>query len=106
VERELLKARSSSKVAVAKEEKPEAKSVFSRLGAAEKEGEKAKVEARAEPRGGASIFERLGRQEEETGRRPSTEQEPRVTSTSEESCSPGARGRASASPGRGESSAH
>merc|ERR1712226_749525 len=94
-----------SKEVLGKKEISEPKSVFSRLGGTEVEDEKSRAKPEVKEERGGSIFERLGRQDDdEWSRRPRREddQEPRVTSTSEDS-NPGLNRseRASASPGRG-----
>lgn len=117
IEQELLRARISSKAIssvktskdkIGKESMKdisEPKSVFSRLGGTAGENDNSMVKPEVKEMRGGSIFERLGRQDDEERSRRSRredDQEPRVTSTSEDSnpalnrCE-----RASASPGRG-----
>jgi len=117
IEQELLRARISSKaISSVKTSKDkigkesvkdisEPKSVFSRLGGTAGENDNSMVKPEVKEMRGGSIFERLGRQDDEERSRRSRredDQEPRVTSTSEDSnpilnrCE-----RASASPGRG-----
>jgi len=81
---------------------PESKSVFSRLGATEQAGSSSrlKVETDDVKQEVKGVFGRLGKQEEAVAK--VKEQEPRVTSTSEEKTQEDLRSaRASASPGRG-----